>query len=82
MIQPMVGKPRIGVILSDKIRRDQIGRWSELSFGENTRIDDVLLRSFNRANSTELLECYDFVANEGTFPMHSQRGSSIDGFEV
>ena len=82
MIQPMVGKPRIGVILSDKIRRDQIGRWSELSFGENTRIDDVLLRSLNRANSTELLECYDFVANEGTFPMHSQRGSSIDGFEV
>ena len=82
IIIPMVGEPRIGVILSDKMRRDQIGWWSEMCFGENTRIDDVLLKSLNRANSTELLECYDFVANEGTFPMHSQRGSSIDGFEV
>lgn len=82
MIKPIVGKPRLGVILSDKKRRDQIGRWRELGFGENTRIDDVLLRGPNIADSAEFLECYDFVANEGTFPMHSQRGSSIDGFEV
>ena len=78
----MKGKPRVGGILrGNNVRKEYPTSWSEMSKGENSKIDEILKTNQNDIDVGKLLDSYELIISEGSVPMRSGEDSSIDGFK-